>query len=138
MPSIEVDGCRLMWRSRDPPMRRRRCRRTRSAPTSPCGTAKVKPFTQHFRLVRYDRRGHGKSAVPPGPYTMGRLGRDVLGILDYLGIDKTDWCGLSKWFNPGSTVTLVREKRQPRRGVHRYAGTRGGVETLTRHIDPRR
>jgi 3-oxoadipate enol-lactonase len=55
----------------------------------------VKPFTERFHLVRYDQRGHGKSAVPPGPYSMERLGRDVLGILDHLGIETIDWCGLS-------------------------------------------
>ena len=26
-------------------------------------------------IVRYDRRGHGKSGVPPGPYSMERFGR---------------------------------------------------------------
>jgi 3-oxoadipate enol-lactonase len=55
----------------------------------------VAPFTRHFRLVRYDRRGHGRSSVPKGPYTMERLGRDVLCVLDGLGIDKINWCGLS-------------------------------------------
>ncbi len=53
------------------------------------------PFTRHFRLVRYDRRGHGRSGVPQGPYTMARLGRDVLAVLDGLGIPKINWCGLS-------------------------------------------
>jgi 3-oxoadipate enol-lactonase len=53
------------------------------------------PFTRHFRLVRYDRRGHGRSGVPKGPYTMERLGRDVLAVLDGLDIAKIDWCGLS-------------------------------------------
>ena len=55
----------------------------------------VAPLTQHFRLVRYDRRGHGKSDVPKGPYSMARLGRDVVGVLDGLGIAKINWCGLS-------------------------------------------
>jgi 3-oxoadipate enol-lactonase len=55
----------------------------------------VKPLLQHFRLVRFDRRGHGKSGVPKGPYTMERLGRDVLAILDGLGLKKVSWCGLS-------------------------------------------
>jgi 3-oxoadipate enol-lactonase len=55
----------------------------------------VAPFTQHFRLVRYDRRGHGKSGVPKGPYTMEQLGRDVLAVLDALAIRKINWCGLS-------------------------------------------
>jgi 3-oxoadipate enol-lactonase len=53
------------------------------------------PLTRHFRLVRYDRRGHGKSSAPKGPYTMERLGRDVLGVLDGLGIQRINWCGLS-------------------------------------------
>jgi 3-oxoadipate enol-lactonase len=55
----------------------------------------VAPLTQHFRLLRYDRRGHGKSGVPAGSYTMEMLGRDVLAILDALKIDKVNWCGLS-------------------------------------------
>jgi 3-oxoadipate enol-lactonase len=52
-------------------------------------------FTKHFRVIRYDRRGHGKSAVPQGPYSMERFGRDVLAVLDALGVRKTSWCGLS-------------------------------------------
>ena len=55
----------------------------------------VGPFTRHFRLVRYDRRGHGRTGVPKGPYTMARLGRDVLAVLDGLGVAKINWCGLS-------------------------------------------
>jgi 3-oxoadipate enol-lactonase len=52
-------------------------------------------LSQQFRLVRYDRRGHGKSGVPKGPYSMERFGRDVLAIADGLGIKKFNWCGLS-------------------------------------------
>jgi 3-oxoadipate enol-lactonase len=48
-----------------------------------------------FRIVRYDRRGHGQSGAPKGPYSMERLGKDVLSILDGLKIDKINWCGLS-------------------------------------------
>jgi 3-oxoadipate enol-lactonase len=55
----------------------------------------VQRFTEHFRLVRYDRRGHGQSDAPPGPYSMEMLGRDVLAVLDALRIDKINWCGLS-------------------------------------------
>jgi 3-oxoadipate enol-lactonase len=52
-------------------------------------------FARHFRLIRYDRRGHGQSGVPQGPYTMERLGRDVFAVLDALKVKKTNWCGLS-------------------------------------------
>jgi 3-oxoadipate enol-lactonase len=33
----------------------------------------VKEFTKHFRMLRYDTRGHGQSNVTPGPYTIGQL-----------------------------------------------------------------
>ena len=52
-------------------------------------------WSRHFRLIRYDRRGHGGSDAPAGPYSMERLGRDVLGVLDVLGVARTHWCGLS-------------------------------------------
>ena len=52
-------------------------------------------FAKHFRLVRYDRRGHGKSGAPKGPYSFERFGRDILAILDALKIKKMNWCGLS-------------------------------------------
>jgi 3-oxoadipate enol-lactonase len=52
-------------------------------------------FARRFRLVRYDRRGHGKSGAPKGPYSFDRFGRDILGILDALGVKKAHWCGLS-------------------------------------------
>src|SRR5262245_45288879 len=55
----------------------------------------VDAFTKHFRLVRYDRRGHGQSGVPKGPYSMERFGRDVLAVLDALEIKRVNWCGLS-------------------------------------------
>jgi len=57
--------------------------------------AQAPEWAKHFHLVRYDRRGHGKSGVPNGPYSMERLGRDVLAVLDALKIDKINWCGLS-------------------------------------------
>ena len=69
---------------------------------------------RHFRLVRYDRRGHGKSDAPKGPYTMERLGRDVLGVLDGLGIQKINWCGLSMggmvgmWLGANAASRIVK------------------------------
>jgi 3-oxoadipate enol-lactonase / 4-carboxymuconolactone decarboxylase len=49
----------------------------------------------HFRLLRYDHRGHGGSPVPPGPYEIEDLGRDVLALLDELEIERASFCGLS-------------------------------------------
>jgi len=55
----------------------------------------VGEWAKHFRVIRYDRRGHGKSGVPKGPYSMERFGRDVISVLDALKVRKTNWCGLS-------------------------------------------
>jgi 3-oxoadipate enol-lactonase len=50
---------------------------------------------QPFRILRYDTRGHGQSSVTPADYTIEQLGRDVLGLLDALRLDRVHFCGLS-------------------------------------------
>lgn len=55
----------------------------------------IAAFTEHFRVLRYDTRGHGKSLVTEGPYSIEQLGRDVLALLDALNIEKAYFCGLS-------------------------------------------
>ncbi len=53
-------------------------------------------LTRHFRVIRYDSRGHGRSHADDGPYSIAGLGRDALAIMDALGVTKTHWIGLSK------------------------------------------
>ena len=55
----------------------------------------IPELSKNFRVVRYDFRGHGASDVPPGAYSDGRLGRDVLELMDYLGIERAHFLGLS-------------------------------------------
>ena len=50
---------------------------------------------ERFFVIRLDCRGHGRSDVTPGPYTIQRLGRDALELLDALHIDRAHVCGLS-------------------------------------------
>lgn len=57
--------------------------------------AQVPALAAHFRVLRYDTRGHGRSAGPPGPYSVEMLGRDVLALLDGLGLEQVHFCGLS-------------------------------------------
>lgn len=56
----------------------------------------IEDFSKHFRIVRYDSRGHGRSDAPKELYSIERLGRDALAILDALEIDRACFCGLSK------------------------------------------
>lgn len=58
--------------------------------------AQMAAFGEAFRIIRYDSRGHGSSDAPEGFYTIDRLGRDALAILDALDIERTSFCGLSK------------------------------------------
>ena len=51
---------------------------------------------ERFRVLRYDSRGHGRSAVPPGDYTIDQLADDALGLMDALGIERAHFVGLSK------------------------------------------
>jgi 3-oxoadipate enol-lactonase len=52
-------------------------------------------LTEHFRVMRYDTRGHGQSEVTTGPYSIAQLGRDVVALLDGLNIPSAHFCGLS-------------------------------------------
>jgi len=41
-------------------------------------------FLQSWRVLRYDTRGHGKSSIPPGPYSVQQLAQDLIQLLDSL------------------------------------------------------
>jgi 3-oxoadipate enol-lactonase len=58
--------------------------------------SQVAPLIQAgYRVLRYDSRGHGHSAVPLGPYSLDLLAQDAIGLLDALQLDRVHFCGLS-------------------------------------------
>lgn len=48
-----------------------------------------------FRILRYDKRGHGASEAPEGPYDFDMLVADAVGLWDALGIASSHFVGLS-------------------------------------------
>src|SRR3954464_5735632 len=52
-------------------------------------------FSDRFRVLRYDTRGHPGSPVPPGPYSVADLGRDVTALVGATRIERARFCGLS-------------------------------------------
>ncbi len=95
MPSIQVFGVQVHYRldgAADAPL---------LMLSNSLGTdvsmweAQLPSLTQRFRVLRYDTRGHGGSAVTPGPYSIELLGRDALGLLDALRLERVRFCGLS-------------------------------------------
>jgi 3-oxoadipate enol-lactonase len=55
----------------------------------------IPALTDRYRVLRYDTRGHGLSGTTPGPYSIGMLADDVVGLLNALGIGKAHFIGLS-------------------------------------------
>ena len=64
-----------------------------------------------FRILRYDSRGHGRSSVPPSPYTMEMLTSDVVALMDYLGLNQVHFCGLSLGGMVGQMLGALHGKR---------------------------
>ncbi len=55
----------------------------------------IPAFTDRYRVLRYDTRGHGSSGTTPGPYSIAMLADDAVGLLDALGIRQVHFIGLS-------------------------------------------
>jgi 3-oxoadipate enol-lactonase/4-carboxymuconolactone decarboxylase len=78
--------------------------------------AQAADLLPHFRILRYDTRGHGASSAPAGDYAIADLARDVLALADSCGVTQFAFCGLSlggmigQWLAahaPGRVTQLV-------------------------------
>jgi 3-oxoadipate enol-lactonase len=97
--------------------------------------AQTADLATNFRLLRYDKRGHGQSSVPPGPYSIEMLGRDVLALLDFLRLDKIDFCGLSIGGQTGMWLGVNAPDRLKKLIVSNTAAKLGTAETWKQRID---
>lgn len=68
-------------------------------------------LARHFRVLRYDTRGHGASATPPGPYSFDDLCADVIGLMDAHSIRKAAFMGLSMGGMTGLGLALAHPER---------------------------
>ena len=55
----------------------------------------VPALADRYRVLRYDKRGHGGSQTTPAPYSNPQLADDAVALLDALKIDKVHFIGLS-------------------------------------------
>lgn len=74
----------------------------------------VAALAEHFQLVRCDRRGHGRSPAVAGPTTLDDLGRDLIDLLDALGLERVAFCGLSLGGMEGMWLALNAPERLDR------------------------
>lgn len=89
------DGCRIAYRFDGPTDKPVLVLSNSIATTLNMWDGQIQDLSQHFRVLRYDMRGHGASDVPAGAYSLDRLGRDVIEMLDALDINQVHFCGLS-------------------------------------------
>lgn len=94
----------------------------------------IPKFAEHFRVIRYDYRGHGGSDVPAGAYSDGRLGRDVLELMDWLGIEKAHFLGLSLGGWVGQWLAIHAPERIDRLILSNTSSYLGPAETFDRSI----
>jgi 3-oxoadipate enol-lactonase len=64
-----------------------------------------------YRVLRLDMRGHGGSDPVDGDYTMSQLADDVATSLDFLGIDRVHFVGLSIGGMLGQAFALAHGQR---------------------------
>jgi len=55
----------------------------------------IDTLLQHFRVLRYDTRGHGQSQVTPGPYSIEMLADDASALIEHAGVGAVHFVGLS-------------------------------------------
>ncbi|MGH8617011.1 MAG: alpha/beta fold hydrolase [Burkholderiales bacterium] len=81
-------------------------------------------LARHFRVVRMDMRGHGASAAPNAEQNaFERLTRDLIELLDHLGVESAHLAGSSA----GGIISMGVAIRHPRRvkTLASYAATPG-------------
>lgn len=92
-------------------------------------------FAEHFRVLRYDSRGHGGSDAPPGAYSIDRLGRDAVELLDLLGLGRVHFCGLSMGGMVGQWLGFRHPERIDRLVLANTAAFMGPPAAWERRID---
>ena len=66
----------------------------------------AKRLSKHYKVLRFDTRGHGKSGAPASAYTLELLADDLHGLLQALSIKTTHFVGLSMGGMIGQTYAL--------------------------------
>jgi 3-oxoadipate enol-lactonase len=92
-------------------------------------------MAKKYRVLRYDKRGHGQSSASPGPYSIEILGRDVVSLLDFLHLDCVNFCGLSIGGMTGMWLGANVPQRLKKLILCNTAAKIGTLESWNQRID---
>src|SRR5262245_31218783 len=90
--------------------------------------------TGPYRVITYDARGHGRSQVTAGDYSIEQLGRDALAVLDDAGADSAHVCGISLGGLTAMWLGLHAPRRVKSLVVANTAARIGSIEMWTERI----
>src|SRR5580704_6369551 len=94
----------------------------------------VEALRGSFRIIRFDTRGHGKSAAPRGPYTLSCLASDIVTLLDELGVIRAHFCGVSMGGLIGQFLAVHHPERIASLVLSNTAAKIGTAEKWDRRI----
>ena len=70
----------------------------------------VEEFSKTYKTIVWDVRGHGYSSLPEGRVNSEDFSKDLVNLIDYLGLEKATLCGLSM----GGHISLQTAIRFPK------------------------
>jgi 3-oxoadipate enol-lactonase len=94
----------------------------------------VEALRGSFQIIRFDTRGHGKSAAPRGPYTLSFLASDIVTLLDELGVSRAHFCGVSMGGLIGQYLAVYHPERIASLVLSNTAAKIGNDEKWDRRI----
>lgn len=85
-------------------------------------------LSEHFRVLRYNQRGHGATPLSTPRLRLEDLGQDVIALLDYLDVPSAHFCGISMGGLTGLWLNRYHPQRIKRMVVANTAARIGNAE----------
>jgi pimeloyl-ACP methyl ester carboxylesterase len=112
VPSVHVNGTELYYErsGEGPPVLFLNGSGSTLANVAPI----ISVLSRSLDVVAHDQRGLGRSAIPPGPYTMAQYAADALGLLDVVGWPTCRVVGVSFGGMVAQELTVTAPERVER------------------------
>ena len=111
MQTATIQGARAAWRIDGPPGAPVIMLSNSLMSSHRMWDAQMPGLLQHFRVLRYDTRGHGQSETTAGPYSIEMLADDAAALIAHSGVGAVHFVGLSMGGMIGQQLALRHPER---------------------------